>query len=52
LYRGLSKSQAGRRTEKPTEFSYADFEGVYNYSPQKKRMDLGILAPVTIFGEE
>ena len=31
---------------------YADLRTLYNYQPKKKNIDLGILSPFCIFGEE
>ena len=31
---------------------YADFDGVYNYQEETKMVNLAIINPVSIFGEE
>lgn len=31
---------------------YADLRTLYNYQPKKKTLDIGLLSPFCIFGEE
>jgi hypothetical protein len=38
LYYRTVQSQSGRRRNMPSELSYVNFEGVYNYCPQKRRI--------------